>query len=198
MAFIDEVSKVDKRGVARTLTGYVDVYRPDASSVRVLDMSWSLSMICRYNGQVPFFYSVAEHSVLATRLSETLCPDMRCEVRLAVLCHDLHEAYVGDLISPVKVFVPEYGELEKRWEEAVREALGLRLSVEEEGHLGEVDHMMKLVEMYCFYEAVPDVERGEEIVVKLSDRCSPRGWNPGTAHEEFTTALKSLWKQGAA
>lgn len=197
MSLPDEASNLDK-SVASTLTGRVDVARPTAAQVRVLDMAWALSMLCRYNGQVPFFYSVAEHSVLATHLSEAMQPDLRGEVRLAVLCHDLHEAYMGDFISPLKVLFPEYRELERRWEEAVREALGLRLSVEESDHVVKVDRLMKVVETSVFFDALPS-GNGELslFVAELVAKHGPRGWNPGTAHEEFTTVLKSLW-QGVA
>ena len=66
---------------------------PDPEAIRVVDVAHALSMICRFGGHVSEFYSVAQHSVLASEW---------CDPRLAaeVLIHDAAEAYVGDVIYP--------------------------------------------------------------------------------------------------
>lgn len=64
------------------------------------DITRSLSHLCRYNGHVPSFYSVAEHCVRVSwwvrREGGTL------EEQLAGLMHDAPEAYVGDMVRPLK------------------------------------------------------------------------------------------------
>lgn len=72
-----------------------DLLRPLASAIELDDIAHSLSMLCRFVGHTPHFYSVAEHSVYVSR-----CVPKR--FRRAALLHDAHEAYVGDLSSPLK------------------------------------------------------------------------------------------------
>lgn len=68
-------------------------------------VAFSLAHINRYCGHFGV-YSVAQHCCL---VAEQL-PD---ELKLAGLMHDASEAYIGDVISPVKHRLPEYVTLEK-------------------------------------------------------------------------------------
>lgn len=67
----------------------------------------ALSNINRYGGHVGQ-YSVAQHCVLVA----SQLPD---DLKLSGLLHDACEAYLGDIISPVKRGLPEYSELEDRY-----------------------------------------------------------------------------------
>jgi uncharacterized protein len=53
------------------------------------------------------FYSVAQHSVLASRLAPA-------KFALAALLHDASEAYIGDMSRPLKKAMPQFLELEDR------------------------------------------------------------------------------------
>lgn len=84
----------------------------------IQDIAHALSMICRFNGAVRRFYSVAEHSVLMTAL---LPP----ELALYGLLHDAAEAYLCDLPRPVKQCLPGYREVEERLLAAILRWFGL-------------------------------------------------------------------------
>lgn len=78
---------------------------PRPEEVDPLDIARALSMICRYGGHTSRFYSVAEHCVL---MSEAVAP----EHALWALLHDATEAYVGDMIRPLKRMMPAYAQAE--------------------------------------------------------------------------------------
>lgn len=73
----------------------IDLRNPIESKIELEDIANGLSLICRFNGQIPRFYSVAQHSVLVS----ALCPD---DLKLEGLLHDAPEAYIGDVIKPLK------------------------------------------------------------------------------------------------
>lgn len=74
---------------------------PKPADVDIVDIAHALSMLCRYNGHVERFYSVAEHCI---HLSYAVAP----EHALWALLHDATEAYVGDMIRPLKRSMPDY------------------------------------------------------------------------------------------
>lgn len=71
---------------------------PHESEVDITDIAHALGMICRFGGQALRFYSVAEHSVHVSML-------VPHEHALQALLHDAPEAYIGDMIRPVKDIV---------------------------------------------------------------------------------------------
>lgn len=85
-----------------------DLVSPTADMVDPTDIAHSLSMQCRFNGHTRQFYSVAQHCALtATILEQEGRP---LEEQLAALLHDATEAYVGDLVRPLKEGMREFYE----------------------------------------------------------------------------------------
>ena len=109
----------------QTRTGkLVDVQNPTPDMVDLEDIAHALSMTCRYAGHCCEFYSVAEHSVLVATLGHR--HDLAPEFNLALLMHDAAEAYIGDIISPVKrLLAPGSNELENRWLAAIEKKFDL-------------------------------------------------------------------------
>lgn len=78
---------------------------PRSEDIDAEDIAHALSLLCRYGGHVDRFYSVAEHCVL---MSYAVSP----ENALAALLHDATEAYVGDMVRPLKRQMPQYQHFE--------------------------------------------------------------------------------------
>jgi 5'-deoxynucleotidase YfbR-like HD superfamily hydrolase len=79
--------------------------------------------VCRFGGHCPQFYSVAEHCIHATALA---CSEgYTGDALIAVFLHDAAEAYIGDMVKPLKVTMPQYGEAEQRIEAAIQAAFGV-------------------------------------------------------------------------
>lgn len=91
---------------------------PDPASIDLIDIAHHLSMVCRFGGACPTFYSVASHSMYVVDL---LPPELAIEG----LLHDASEAYLGDMIKCVKRLCPDYASLEHVWELAIRDRFGL-------------------------------------------------------------------------
>lgn len=72
-----------------------DLASPTADMVDPADIAHSLSMQCRFNGHTNRYYSVAQHCYLVADL-------VPAEDQLAALLHDATEAYVGDMVRPLK------------------------------------------------------------------------------------------------
>lgn len=96
----------------QTFTGEMfDVFNPQMEHINLKDISHALSMLCRYGGHCREFYSVAEHCVLmAGHFEKSGEP----ELARAALLHDATEAYMGDVVRPLKSQLPLYRDVENR------------------------------------------------------------------------------------
>lgn len=93
--------------------------------INIEDIANALSYQCRYAGHVSFHYSVLHHSLLASYVMELYEGDP-----LEGLCHDLHEAYITDLPTPIKrVLGPSWYQFEDAFQAQIYKALGLNLDV---------------------------------------------------------------------
>lgn len=153
-------------GTIETFTGRaVDVVNFTPEQVDLEDIVQSLSLICRYNGHIPSFYSVAEHSVrVAWYLKKQAAP---LEVQLGGLLHDAAEAYVGDMIRPLKRH-PEVGTLHQRLEKRVSDAIGIALG----GDLHSA--LVSEADMALYYWEVENIRTGHRV-----------GWTPEEARKNF-------------
>lgn len=95
------------------------------TQIDINDIAHALSNICRYSGHCRKFYSVAEHSVLVSRIIAKRWPDDK-EAIWAGFLHDATEAYVTDLPTPIKVLVPEYIEIENKLTAVLAKEFGVQ------------------------------------------------------------------------
>lgn len=94
------------------------------NKVDLQDIAHALAQINRFTGHARRPYSVAEHSLLAAQIAREL--GYGPAVQLAALMHDAHEAYTGDVSSPVKWTVgPDWALFEAEHDKLVARALGI-------------------------------------------------------------------------
>ena len=97
---------------------HLDFQNPDPAEIAIKDIAVSLSRECRFSGQTRLFYSVAQHSVLAS----WIVPEAYA---LEALLHDATEAYLRDLPRPLKHLLPAYVRIERRLDRVIRRKFGL-------------------------------------------------------------------------
>lgn len=151
--------------------------RPD--EIDIVDIAHALSMQCRYAGHVKYFYSVAEHSVLVARA----CSPGN---RLWGLLHDASEAYLSDIVRPLKSALPEYKVIEDRVMQCVAQRFGLSWPMPQE--VKELDYrvvgneriLLSPSRMAWSYLPVP--------IESVTINC----WSPQVAKIQFLTLYYEL------
>ena len=99
-------------------------------TIRIEDVAHHLALVNRWSGATSRPYSVAEHSLLVAEILERDHGIASPGVLMAALMHDAHEAYCGDLSTPMKAIIGE------RWhdEEArIQRAIQRRFEIEVPG-----------------------------------------------------------------
>ena len=103
---------------------------PRENEILIEDIAHALSLMCRGNGHVKHFYSVAQHSIFCAK--EAALRGYSKKVQLGCLLHDASEAYISDITRPVKKLLPSYLEMEDRLQSLIEKTLGLGTLTDEE------------------------------------------------------------------
>ncbi len=98
----------------------VSLLNPKPEQIDIGDIAHGLAYQCRFNGQTSRFYSIAQHSMMVA----SMLPDA---LKLAGLFHDAAEAYVGDVVQPLKALLPDFLAIEHRITFAIGYRLGINL-----------------------------------------------------------------------
>lgn len=97
------------------------IQNPIAAQIDIEDIAHGLAHQCRFNGQTSNFYSVAQHSVIVASI---LPP----ELKLVGLLHDASEAYLGDIVQPLKELLPEYSIIESKFNHVIGQRFNVDLN----------------------------------------------------------------------
>jgi 5'-nucleotidase len=152
---------------------------PRIEDIDIEDIAHALSMLCRYAGHCIDFYSVAEHSVI---LSEYVS----LKNRLWALLHDASEAYLVDVPSPIKHYLPEYKTIESRLQKVIARKFNLTEEIPHE--VIEADHrILQDEKMQNMRSCKKDWNLvGNPLGVKL------HYWTPKQGEEKFLLRFKEL------
>ena len=91
---------------------------PRPEDICLEDIAHHLSLVCRFGGAVKRHYSVGQHSIFVHRI----CPD---EFKFEGLFHDATEAYLGDVVRPLKYSLHEYLEAEAKLQRVISRMYGV-------------------------------------------------------------------------
>jgi hypothetical protein len=145
---------------------YLDLQQPRPEQIRLDDIAGSLSRICRFGGHVGQFYSVAEHCWHCA--DQARWDGLGLDVQRWALMHDAAEAYIGDVVKPLKELIkPLYGPIEARIEAVIAARFGLALSVEAVSAVKEIDNAMLIAERRALFTRDDTLWVGEETVRHL-------------------------------
>lgn len=126
------MTQLDLKDGITLMSGALFSYQdPAACEVTIEDIAQPLSNICRFAGQLPYFYSVAQHSVNASYI---VAP----EFAYTALLHDTAECFTGDIVTPLKVAVPQFKELELKIEAVMAERFGFQFPLPPEVKLADL------------------------------------------------------------
>jgi len=107
----------------RTVSGKViNVLDIKPSDIELEDLIRALPNICRFGGRIDTHYSVAQHSC---ELAKWLITHNDADLAPMALLHDGCEAFIGDMIYPIKIQIPEFEEIETKLMYTVFEAFNV-------------------------------------------------------------------------
>lgn len=125
-------------GIITTRSGNkIDLTCPNPDLLTIEDVAHALSNICRFNGHTKDFYSVAQHSILVSRMVPK-------EYKMCALMHDASEAYLGDVTRPLRQLITGYDVLENRIMELLAERFCFQWPIPRE--VKEADDMILRLE----------------------------------------------------
>ncbi len=191
------------RPVIETFSGqYVDLINPRAETICITDIAHALSMQARFNGHTVYDkpYSVAMHSVWVSSYCFKLhqCPLMA----LHGLLHDAAEAYIGDVVTPLKC-VPGVAEnlaaIEQSLIAVIYEHLNLPLpddtqralvkSADAQALSCEARSLMRSQAEGEYWDKLPNID---SVAASISWTLPVDHWQSG---QHFLTQFKNLYVQ---
>lgn len=119
---------------------------PRVAEICIEDIAHALANTCRFGGHCKAFYSVAQHSLLVSRFCT--------EAPLQGLMHDAAEAYIGDMVRPLKQDMPDF----RRVEESIWRAICGKFDLEPRLHaeVKEMDNVALVTERRDLLSAAAD------------------------------------------
>lgn len=156
-------------GSMKTRSGKkLDILNPQPDQIDILDIAAGLAYKPHFSGQTPKFFSIAQHSIMVT---DAIFFDLK---RIALL-HDASEAYLGDIIKPLKVMLPEFQRIEKNLMFVIFQKFNLDIDLLND--IKQADKSVQEVEYAAFYNGVRTFDF----------------WDPDSAYRTFLNYYNRLF-----
>ena len=171
-----------------------DLANPRPEDVDFHDIAHALSQMCRFAGHTKTFYSVAEHCVRVAQIMP--------QYGVYGLLHDAHEAYVGDITTPVALSLasPAFGDrvaaLKGNVDRVIYKAAGLVPLKDHPANalVGWADKTLMMTERRDLL-TTPPKSWGDflERVEPLPDRIEP--WTPERARNNWLNCAEQYGRK---
>lgn len=157
---------------------------PRPEDIRIQDIAHALAHLCRFGGHTRTFYSIAQHSVLVSHLCQP-------EEALCGLLHDASEAYLLDVVRPLKDLAEfgAYRAAESRLQRCIMEQFGM--APEQPASVTAADDWMLAIEYRDLmtpaldqYVATPPMH----VTVNITE-----SWSPEIAEQKFMSRFERLF-----
>ena len=160
---------------------------PWNSTITIEDIAAALSKLCRFNGHTRKFYSVAQHSVLVSRLTAA-------RNSLHGLLHDAAEAYCGDVTRPMKKLIKGYKDIEANVHAAIYHALDIQYpTLDEHYDVNVADNVALFTEKRDLLNAAHVVSPDQDLYPTAAQRITPL--SPAIAEKMFLATYYALKHQ---
>lgn len=126
------------------------IYNPLPEQISIIDIAHGLAFNSHFGGQTPEFFSIAQHSILVSDLIPNDIAMQKPGLKLMALMHDAAEAYIGDMIKPLKVHFPEFKIIENNIMDAIAKRFNLQLAYM--SYIKEFDLQAQAIEYNQFYK----------------------------------------------
>jgi len=124
-----------------------NAFEPHNDQICIEDIAHALALNCRFNGHIHTHFSVAQHSIIISKLVPK-------EYALEALLHDAPEAYLTDVPRPIKRFLPECQEIEDNILEVILKKFGCVFPLPD--CVLEIDHHMVADEAIALWPKRPE------------------------------------------
>ncbi len=189
MTTLTAVGNVEPKRIGGFITTFTGVHfypiDPRPEDFNLTDVVRGLSHENRANGHTTEPLPVAQHCVNVALTLRALGYNVRTQ--MIGLTHDVSEAYIKDMPSPLKEWLPDYKRVEEKVQAAAYEWAGLGVVTEEEYEpIHWVDKALFPVEAKYF---MPNAVHPIEPIFKY-EVMEP--WTPEKAREEYTKLFLEL------
>ncbi|HUX55590.1 MAG TPA: hypothetical protein VMV77_01355 [Bacteroidales bacterium] len=164
---------------------------PQPDQIWIVDIASGMAKICRYAGQIPRYYSVAEHVVLGLNYLQS--GDLN--TRRAWFLHDASEAYLADVPGPVKEMLPEYQRIESLVMSVIFNKYGVNYDEAIHKTIRFLDRMMLRNEAEVMGKHIQDWEWAKDY--PKIEGFSPNYWGYEEAERQFIIAFEELFNYGS-
>ena len=170
----------------------------EPGSLRLEDIAHALSLLCRFNGHCKSFYSVAQHSVHVMELVKRRAVYQHTSAKNAVviaraaLLHDAAEAYLGDMVRPLKGVFPGFRETTEHLQYCIVERFCAVPSPEEARTIKICDNQMLAAEARDLMSEPPR----PWVELPLPSDWTVVPLAPEEAKKRFRREMLVLWPEG--
>ena len=193
----------DHCGFVTTYTGRkVSFPIPSPAEIEIEDIARGLSAQARYNGHTAYkgehvVLTTAQHSVMVYDLYKRRYGD---EGSLWALLHDGHEAFLGDMVGPMKPYFPQIKEWEHDFDSAIIERFDVPYNKLIAQKVKTCDNIMLFAEAstlspgFGLWTGVPENFQWIEDLYEEQYAARFQIWNNHRAYDNFIFSFKEAVK----